>query len=677
VFQDLLLRVRSAEDLRRALEGDPIGSLQRCAAFWRTEVRPPETIMRWIDEGIDLDFFQPPPVLENSFLDRNHFTEGSESFVDEEILRQLYIGACEPDEDEVLGFTVPLFVVPKPGPTKFRLITDLTDRGRGPNAALGPKPFKMEHLDDLLQQIGPEWFAIVFDLRAGFNHLWIAKEFRRFFRFMWRGKRFHMNCMPFGPRHSPWIFNKVVREFIKILRRGCTVSGCKHTSCRFRAAPFGVVIVYYVDDFCLAAKSREQLIRIRDEILVPLMNEMGWIRALDKGNWDPQQCFQFLGLEVDTRLALVLIPEKKLGKYRELLLKALAGERISARKLASVAGKLVSVLRAFAPSLIYTRSSFAFIAKFTEGSFGWDQHHPLTDDIREDLTWILDHLDSCNGRFAWRPAQVVVLATDACTKVGWGGSLRAGRPLKLAQGVWPEGENRPIHILEMLAILYCILAFGEFLRGRRIQIFTDNQICFWTLPNGSSIPEISRIVKLIHNAIFRLDAVLVDVAWISTILNVIPDALSRYLDLNDWYVAPGVWEQIFREFPTLSVDRFANEDNTKLRKYNSRYAHPGSEGYNAMAQMWSRTELSYACPPLAMVGPVLRLIREQRTMAVVVVPVWTYQPWWPLLQAMEVRRLYLGQSLQVFRRGRSGYCAPHAHPQWKFLAVLVDGTLNA
>jgi hypothetical protein len=147
------------------------------------------------------------------------------------------------------------------------------------------------------------------------------------------------------------------------------------------------------------------------------------------------------------------------------------------------------------------------------------------------------------------------------------------------------------------------------------------------------------------------------------------------VDTNDWEMKEDSWQALNMVFPGLEVDRFASVENAKLPVFNTRWAHPESWTYNAMAQDWSKS-FSYACPPLAMVGPVLDLIREQRARAVVVVPEWHAQRWWPLLQSMKVFSYKLGTGKEVFQAGQSkSVPAPHKRDEWQFLAVEVDGKL--
>jgi hypothetical protein len=159
--------------------------------------------------------------------------------------------------------------------------------------------------------------------------------------------------------------------------------------CRFRAAPHGVTVAPFLDDFCVAAPTKRALLQIREEILIPVMTDMGGIRALGKGVWELAQKFDFLGLSIDTVEGKIFIPEVKLklcvANHSSILTKT----RIPVREPA--------VMGAFAPALIFLRSTFAVVSSVTEGSRGWNSVVERTEEARSDLTWLKDHLCKCNG----------------------------------------------------------------------------------------------------------------------------------------------------------------------------------------------------------------------------------------------------------------------------------------
>ena len=673
--EDWLEMARAAKKILDE-EGDPVGSLGKVADVWESHGCS-KLVLEWMREGVPMLMESVP----GSHGGRpNYVKQAAMDFANEEVSRLLLTMAVEADPDGEatdVGYVFPLGAVPKPHSDKFRLVTDITDKDMGPNAYMHKMSFKLEHVDDLLSQIGHQWWGIVFDLRAGFHHLLVREEDRKWLRFKWGGKNLRFRAMPFGPRHSPFFFCKTMREFVKILRRGCTKAGCTHTECRFRAAPNGVVVVSYVDDFAIAAATKELAMQVRDEIITPLLKELGLVRALDKGSWEPKQVFDFLGFTLDTIEGVVLVPEEKLEKYSQALDGLLGKKKATPREVASIAGKMVSVMRAFAPALIYVRSAFQHISKHVQGPIGWSRPQVLTEEVKADLKWLRENLRAKNGRFMWRPKRVVILSTDAAGKVGWGATLWLNGVQYRAQGIWSKAElEEDIHMLEMMGILNAVVSFRDLLLGRNMQIVTDNMICRNTLPKGSRVESLTLLIKKIHDTVCSLDATIVDVAWIPSELNIIPDWLSRYEDWNDWCLKTSQWERVLDKWPGLKIDRFTSGPrNSKLSQFNSRWAseHCQIKDSNAMAQDWKKT-FSYACPPLAMIGDVLTLIKEQKARAVLVCPEWRQKPWYPLLQMITVQKIYLGSGQETFSTGASGQCPPHKNPAWRFWAIEVDGS---
>jgi hypothetical protein len=313
----------------------------------------------------------------------------------------------------------------------------------------------------------------------------------------------------------------------------------------------------------------------------------------------------------------------------------------------------------------------------------WSSELSLSEEARSDLRWLASNLAKRNGRMAWRPARVAVLAADA-SEVGWGVVLLLDGVLHRGQGYWlqddlfhPDGVVRLIHLLEIRAVCRGVESLQHTLCGRQVQVVTDNSINRYTLMDGSRVGEINTEVRAVQDRLSQCDATLVDVAWVPTESmqgSVMPDGLSRLVDPNDWLLAEGAWTRVQARWPQLAVDRFADHINHRLPVWNSRWAHPQSGHCNAFSADWTEGGLSYACPPLALVGQVQALVVEQRAQAVVIVPLWEQQVWWPILRRIGRSVLFLGLGSDAFCAGRSGECSPHHNPAWHFAAVLVDGS---
>jgi hypothetical protein len=129
---------------------------------------------------------------------------------------------------------------------------------------------------------------------------------------------------------------------VKILRQGCMIEGCSHSECMFRAAPRGVIVAPYVDDFCVCAQTKGEGDPNQRRNRGSSDETYGLDQSVGQGVTGTSQRFNFLGLTVDTTAGLVLIPEEKVDKYARAIEDVLSRSSVRVRDLASVAGKVVS-----------------------------------------------------------------------------------------------------------------------------------------------------------------------------------------------------------------------------------------------------------------------------------------------------------------------------------------------
>ena len=87
--------------------------------------------------------------------------------------------------------------------------------------------------------------------------------------------------------------------------------------------------------------------------------------------------------------------------------------------------------------------------------------------------------------------------------------------------------------------------------------------------------------------------------------NMVADTISRIVDYDDCYLDPAIFHWLYCAWGPHEVDRFANNYNTQLTKFNSRYACPKSEAINEFTVNWN-CENNWLCPPPCMVAWVLR-----------------------------------------------------------------------
>ncbi|CAG8669268.1 9202_t:CDS:2, partial [Gigaspora margarita] len=158
-----------------------------------------------------------------------------------------------------------------------------------------------------------------------YHHLLMDDIAQRYLGFVFEKKWFYYRELPFGLSQSPWIFAKIIRAMI-----GNTIEAA-------------------------GGDYKERFGRL-------------WI-GLGRGE-------RQLGPIIDTLAELVIAPEKKISSTIASLKTLLKTPKISARKLASVAGKIQSLARAFAPAHIKNLEFYKLIDTKNRSWNGWPAWKP-------------------------------------------------------------------------------------------------------------------------------------------------------------------------------------------------------------------------------------------------------------------------------------------------------------
>jgi hypothetical protein len=80
----------------------------------------------------------------------------------------------------------------------------------------------------------------------------------------------------------------------------------------------------------------------------------------------------------------------------------------------------------------------------------------------------------------------------------------------------------------------------------------------------------------------------------------------------------------------FTIDLFADDDNTKCKKFYSNYWCRGTRGIDAFAQDWSK-EIAWICPPVKVVAKVIQKISATNLEGILLVPEWPTAEFWPLV----------------------------------------------
>jgi hypothetical protein len=248
--------------------------------------------------------------------------------------------------------------------------------------------------------------------------------------------------------------------------------------------------------------------------------------------------------------------------------------------------------------------------------------------------------------------------------------------LKLqARGYFTEQQRTwPIFVKEMFGCLAAVQSFRDYLKDREVEFQTDNKAAERYLAKGGGPdPIMNEMTKQIHMILGQMGASVYTAVWIrGATENCRADALSRWIDPDDWELTEETLQRLRREIGPWTIDRFASDTNAKAKRFNSLLFCPGTEAVNCFREDW-QGEVNLLVPPLYLVYRTIRHLIERRAVGLIVVPKWEGQLWWPLLQIVSTKRISLGTAWQFARPGPSGVFEP-AKQRWFFEAHAVDGS---
>lgn len=600
-------------------------------------------ILTQLREGLVFSFLNPPPTrfLVTKLTD---MSKHSALVLEIEELLKKEVLIPVPVAEEGKGFYSSLFLVKKPDET-FRVILNLKPL----NKFIVHQTFKMETIKSAVELLFPHCYMVCVDLKDAYYHIPIHPDFQKYLRVAVKmGERtlhFQYKALPFGIKIAPRIFTKIVSEMTAHLRES---EG---------------IIVPYLDDFLLVGESiqgvQKQLKRTLD-----VMKNLGWIVNREKSSLIPSKRQKFLGIILDSEVQKSFLPVEKVKVLQDLSLSLRALPATTIRKAMSLLGLFTAAIPAVPWAQIHSRPlQLQILAVWDHSKEGLDADLVLSQKTIDSLRWwtVLTNLEV--GR-SWKRDKMEVLTTDASPS-GWGGHLHG----QIFQGKWErvEGEGRSSNYRELLAVLKTTQAARESLRGKHIQILTDNitAVFYINKQGGTRCEALMQITyslfALAEESFLSLSAVHIKGAE-----NVKADFLSRHSLLrSEWSLNKQVFRMIVDLWGSPEIDLFATRKNRQVEKFCSLNPQERPWVVDALSVEWN-WGLAYAFPPLPLIPRVLAKIREEKANVILIAPFWPKRAWFTL-----VRSLLITEPWVLPDREDLLWQGPIAHPQQKGLHLTA------
>lgn len=598
--------------------------------------------------GYKFEFVSKP--CQNSVPKVIEFSEEKAKIIDQEMIELLSKGAISLSEFENDQFVSNIFLVKKKN-GKFRPVINLTEL----NKFIEYHHFKQETLAIILESVERDMYFISVDLKDAYFSIPMHKEHRKYLKFYWRGRLYEFNCLCFGVSPAPRVFTKVLKPIFSYFRKT------------------GICSFFYIDDSLsmdLDKKSCEGHYRTMTETF----ESLGFIVNQEKSNPAPSKVITFLGNVIDSEQFKVFLPQEKIQKILQICDLVLNGTVVKIRLVARLLGLFTSAYQAVQLAPLFTR----FLNRDKVRALGYkndyDANMKISQDSVEEINWWVKNLDQLNGKYI-RPQKVSsYIETDASLS-GWGASFETQK----TGGRWSVAESsNHINILEIKAVKYALFSLCQNLRDVHICIRSDSATAVAYINNkGGSVMPLFLEAKAIWLWCSSRN-IHISCVHIRGVDNVTADSLSRnFSDTTEWKLHEKVFSLICSQCFTPDIDLFASRLNAQLNKFVSWMPDPEAFSTDAFSVSWSQFK-PYVFPPFSMLSRVIRKIQDdQVSKAILIVPYWTTQTWFPQLLDILIRRPMLVRPQKNLLRLTHNSQTHTLNLRKRFLVVcVVSGLLS-
>ena len=572
-------------------------------SYWEKTLCASSFVLSVIKNGYCLPFITNPPPF---FAKNNLSSLRHKQFVESEIancLKKSYIV-----EVSTMPYCCnPLTVAEN---KKLRLVLDL----RHVNPYLKKNKFRYEDLDTVTDILQPGDYFTMFDLISAYYHINIHPDFHKYLGFHWtfpdgKVRYFVYTVLVFGLSPASYVFTKVMRPLV--------------THWRLK----GIRVIFYLDDGFDNASSHQACKR-NTAVIIECLESAGFLINYEKSALTPKQIGVWLGFQIDSTKMMFFVPPKKVEKLKVHLSEVCNINRASSRTLSKITGTLSSMERALGPLVsLMTRSTNLQIAQ----NPARDTITHISEDCLHELLFWYNNIDINNGYSIKRHHTTSQILFSDASDHSYGGYIlqRLGKPI-CQNRFTPDQIGTSSTNRELLAIRNCLQSFAHLIRHEAIEIRTDSQNAARIVQKGSRLTHLQDIAVEIFQICTQHD-ILLHPIWIPREQNQYADHLSKLTDTDDWSIDGETFFYLCQEFGQPEFDRFADDNNHKVPRFNSRFHCPNTSGVNAFTQDWSDVELNWLCPPVKFICSTLHHARLCKAKGILLVPQWPSSHFWTLI----------------------------------------------
>ena len=476
----------------------------------------------------------------------------------------------------------------------------------------------METLQTIISIMEPYLWMASIDLKDAYFHVPVAREYRRYLRFLIDGRCLQYTVTPFGLSPAPMLFTSILAVLIVWLRL---------RRVRLHA---------YLDDILIIGNSpRETLDALR--LTIQVLTWAGFILNVKKSDLTPSQDLVFIGGRFVTPLGMVFLPEDRCAALIRVAHSFSWGALVQARLWLQLLGFMAAAISTVKFARLRMRPIQWYLKTHWKASKdSLDTPVMVRREVMTSLSWWTRSENLTQGMpFQWPPQEVTV-TTDASME-GWGGHTTIqGRDL-LFSGLWsPRERQAHINLLELRAIRLTLLQLTQSVKSKSVLLECDNTsaVCYVNKQGGTKSWSLCLEARLLYDWAIQHQVTLRAIHR-PGVDNVLADYLSRSRpDPLEWSLSKRVCEDLFSQWGRPQIDLFASQQNHRLPLWYSRLPCPEALGSDAFTHSWTGLHV-YAFPPTnLLLRTIIKFREDQVEEAILVAPNWPRKPWYELLLPM-------------------------------------------
>ena len=375
-------------------------------------------------------------------------------------------------------------VIPKGHNTgKWRLITDLSyPPAYSVNDGINPdvcslKYSTVEEVASVAASYPPGALLAKIDIESAYRLVPVHPQDRPLQAVEWGGMLYVDPMLPFGLRSAPKIFNAIADALEWCIRS----QGVEH-------------IFHYLDDYIVVGPPNSTRCAEAMAILEQTFSMLG-VPIAEHKREGPTTCLTYLGIEIDTGVGQLRLPQEKLLRLQSLFTEWDDRRICGRRELESLIGTLNHACKV-------VRAGRSFLRRMLDllHAVPLDPMHPhpirLNREFRSDLMWWCTFVARWNGiSFLPPPSHLPHLQMASDASGSWGCGAWYG--MNWFQLQWDGRSSAlPIMVKELLPVVLACAVWGQTWDRHQVTALCDNQAVVACLRSRTSrVPHVMHMLR--------------------------------------------------------------------------------------------------------------------------------------------------------------------------------------